>query len=126
MKERPRSAKAHAYLGLYLGMSAGRTSDFSEAGKLVQAAFAQLDQAAAIDSLDIDARYFRGLLSVEVPDFFGRLDPGVRDLEFVLARPEKTRKPLDHELKGQPETKGVPLLCHRRSVPGPAAESRHR
>jgi tetratricopeptide (TPR) repeat protein len=96
-KERPRSAKAHAYLGLYLGMSAGRTSDFSEAGKLVQAAFAQLDQAAAIDSLDIDARYFRGLLSVQVPDFFGRLDPGVRDLEFVLARPEKTRKPLDHE-----------------------------
>jgi len=97
VKEYPRNVKAHAYLGLYLGMSAGRTHDFSEAGRLVQSAFAQLDQAAALDSLDIDARYFRGLLSVQVPDFFGRLDPGVRDLEFVLSRAEKTRKPLDHE-----------------------------
>jgi tetratricopeptide (TPR) repeat protein len=97
VKEQPRSAKAHAYLGLYLGMSAGRTHDFSEAGKFVQSAFAQLDQAVAIDSLDADARYFRGLLSVQVPDFFFKLDPGVRDLEFVLARAEKTRKPLDHE-----------------------------
>ena len=97
VKEQPRSAKAHAYLGLYLGMSAGRTHDFSEAGKFVQSAFAQLDQAVAIDSLDVDARYFRGLLSVQVPDFFFKLDPGVRDLEFVLARAEQTRKPLDQE-----------------------------
>ena len=97
VKERPKSAKAHAYLGLYLGMSAGRTHDFSEAGKLVQSSFAHLDQAVALDSLDIDVRYFRGLLSVQVPDFFGKLDPGVRDLEFVLGRSEKTRKPLDRE-----------------------------
>ncbi|MBN2466208.1 DUF2271 domain-containing protein [candidate division WOR-3 bacterium] len=97
VKEQPRSAKAHAYLGLYYGISAGRTHDFSEAGKFVTTAFAHLDQAAAIDSLDLDARYFRGLLSVQVPDFFFKLDPGVRDLEFVLSRSEKTRKPLDHE-----------------------------
>src|SRR5512137_1370013 len=82
VKEQPRSARAHAYLGLYYGTSAGRTHDFSVAGKLVQAAFAQLDQAAALDSLDVDTRYFRGLLSVQVPDFFFKLDPGVRDLEF--------------------------------------------
>jgi len=97
VKEQPRSAKAHAYLGLYYGMSAGRTRDFSEAGKFVQSAFAHLDQAVAIDSLDLDARYFRGLLSVQVPDFFFKLDPGVRDLEFVLARAEKTGKPLEPE-----------------------------
>jgi len=97
VKEQPRSAKAHTYLGLYYGMSAGRTHDFSEAGKLVTAAFAHLDQAVAIDSLDLDARYYRGLLSVQVPDFFFKLDLGVRDLEFVLARSEKTRKPLEKE-----------------------------
>ncbi len=97
VKEQPRSARAHAYLGLYYGMSAGRTRDFSEAGKFVQTAFAQLDQAVAIDSLAPDARYFRGLLSVQVPDFFGRLDPGLRDIEFVLARSERMRKPLDQE-----------------------------
>jgi tetratricopeptide (TPR) repeat protein len=97
VKEQPRSAKAHAYLGLYYGMSAGRTHDFSEAGKLVTNAFAHLDQAVAIDSLELDARYFRGLLSVQVPDFFFKLDPGVRDLEFVLARSEITHKPLEKE-----------------------------
>jgi len=97
VKEEPRSAKAHAYLGLYYGMSAGRTHDFSEAGKFVQSAFGQLDQAVALDSLDIDARYFRGLLSVQVPDFYFKLEPGVRDLEFVLARSEKTGKALDHD-----------------------------
>jgi len=97
VKEYPASARAHAWLGLYLGMSAGRTRDFSEAGTLVQSAFAQLDQAVSLDSLDVDARYFRGLLSVQVPDFFFKLDPGVRDLEFVLARSERTRKPMDKE-----------------------------
>ena len=97
VKEQPRSAKARAYLGLYYGMSAGRTRDFSEAGRFVQVAFAQLDQAAAIDSLDLDTRYFRGLLGVRVPDFYFRLEPGVRDLEFVLARSEKTGKPLGQE-----------------------------
>ncbi|MBM3331948.1 DUF2271 domain-containing protein [candidate division WOR-3 bacterium] len=97
VKEYPRSTRAHAYLGLYLGMSAGRTRDFSEASTLIQSAFAQLDQAAAIDSLDIDTRYVRGLLSVQVPDFFLRLEPGVRDLEFILTRSEKTGKPLDEE-----------------------------
>jgi tetratricopeptide (TPR) repeat protein len=93
-KQYPRSARAHAYLGLYLGMKAGRASDFAEAGQLVQAAFEHLDRAVALDSLDPDARFSRGLLSVQVPDFFGRLEPGVRDLEFLLRRSEATRRPL--------------------------------
>ena len=92
VKEHPKRAKVHAYLGLYLGMKAGQTHDFMEAGEFVRGAFAHLDQAVALDSLDSDARFFRGILSVQVPDFFGKLETGVRDLEFVLKHPGKDTK----------------------------------
>ncbi len=88
-KEHPNRAPIQAHLGLYLGMKAGQTNDFSEAGELVRSAFAHLDQAVALDSLNSDARFFRGILSVQVPDFFGKLEAGVRDLEFVLKHPGK-------------------------------------
>ena len=91
-KEHPNRAKVHAYLGLYLGMEAGHTRDFSQAGEFVRSAFAHLDQAVALDSSDSDARFFRGMLSVRVPDFFGKLEAGVRDLEFVLKHPGKRTK----------------------------------
>ena len=91
-KEHPNRAKVHAYLGLYLGMEAGQTHDFSAAGEFVRSAFAHLDQAVALDSSDSDARFFRGMLSVRVPDFFGKLEAGVRDLEFVLKHPGKRTK----------------------------------
>lgn len=80
----PKNAQAHAYLGLYLGMQAGRTQDFMRAGNLVSTAFEHLDRAVSIDSMSPDARYFRGLLGVQVPDFLGRLGTGVRDLEFLV------------------------------------------
>lgn len=92
-KEHPGRAKVQAYLGLYLGMKAGQTHNFMEAGELVRSAFAHLDQAVALDSLNPDARFFRGVLSVQVPDFFGKLETGVRDLEFVLKHPGKNTKP---------------------------------
>lgn len=93
VKEQPKRAQAHAYLGLYLGMQAGQTHEFAEAGEFIRRAFVHLDQAVALDSLDSDARFFRGLLSVQVPDFFGKLRTGVRDLEFVLGHPGKDTKP---------------------------------
>lgn len=92
-KEQPNSAKVHAYLGLYIGMQAGQTHNFAEAGEFVRQAFTHLDQAVTLDSLDSDARFFRGMLSVQVPDFFGKLGVGVRDLEFVLKHPGKNSKP---------------------------------
>ena len=92
-KEHPNRAKVHAYLGLYLGMKAGSTRDFMEAGEFVRSAFVHLDQAVTLDSLDSDARFFRGILSVQVPDFFGKLEAGVRDLEFVLKHPGKDTQP---------------------------------
>jgi tetratricopeptide (TPR) repeat protein len=92
-KEHPNRPKVHAYLGLYLGMKAGQTHDFTEAGELVRGAFTHLDRAVALDSSDSDARFFRGMMSVQVPDLFGKLETGVRDLEFVLKRPGKDTKP---------------------------------
>jgi tetratricopeptide (TPR) repeat protein len=78
---------------LYLGMQAGQTHDFAEAGEFVRRAFVHLDRAVVLDSLNSDARFFRGILSVQVPDFFGKLGTGVSDLEFVLKHPGKSTKP---------------------------------
>jgi len=92
-KEHPNRAKVQAYLGLYLDMQAGQTHNLMEAGELVRSAFAHLEKAVALDSSDSDARFFRGMMSVQVPDFFGKLEAGVRDLEFVLKHPGKSTKP---------------------------------
>ena len=58
--EHPGNAKAHAYLGLYLGMQAGQARDYAEAGRLVALSFESLDRAVELDSLDPDARYKPG------------------------------------------------------------------
>jgi tetratricopeptide (TPR) repeat protein len=79
----PASSDAHSYLGLYLGMAAGKTQDFMEAGSLIQRSFSALDRAVSLDSLNPLARFHRGLLGVEVPEFLGKLDMGIADLELV-------------------------------------------
>jgi tetratricopeptide (TPR) repeat protein len=80
----PESVTANSYLGLFLGMAAGQTQDFMEAGSLVQRSFEMLDKAVSLDSLSPIARFHRGILGVEVPKFLGKLEPGIQDLEFLV------------------------------------------
>ena len=84
VEEYPENPTATAYLGLYTGMRAGQVSDYMEAGRLVSRAFELLDEAVAIDHDNVLARYFRGIMGVSVPDFLGKNDDGVRDLEYVV------------------------------------------
>ncbi len=92
--EHPDNAKAHAYLGLYLGMQAGQARDYAEAGRLVALSFESLDRAVELDSLDPDARYYRGLMGVQVPEFLGKLDNSVADLRFLLGVDDLPPAPL--------------------------------
>ena len=92
--EHPGNAKAHAYLGLYLGMQAGQARDYAEAGRLVALSFESLDRAVELDSLDPDARYYRGLMGVQVPEFLGKLDNSVADLRFLLGVDDLPPAPL--------------------------------
>jgi tetratricopeptide (TPR) repeat protein len=83
--EYPEDSNVNAYLGLYTGMSAGRTSDYMEAGRLVTESFEILDRAVALDHDNVLARYFRGIMGVSVPEFLGKRDQGIRDLQYVVA-----------------------------------------
>jgi tetratricopeptide (TPR) repeat protein len=86
----PDDSDAYSYLGLYLGIAAGQTQDFMEAGRLVQRAFSMLDEAVALDSTSLVARFHRGLLGVQVPEFLGKLDAGIEDLELITGRDERS------------------------------------
>ncbi len=90
VQEHPGSLEAHSYLGLYLGQLAGKTDDMNEALDLVNRSFEMLDRAVEMDDQNLLARFHRGLMSVSVPEFFGRLDGGIADLEFVIEGYQKT------------------------------------
>ena len=97
VREFPASAQAHAYLGLYIGIRAGQSNDMAEAMDLVQKAFQVLDKAVSLDPQSLPARLHRGTLGVNVPEFFGKLDQGIDDLEFVIALCEKTPDQIPEE-----------------------------
>jgi tetratricopeptide (TPR) repeat protein len=84
VKEYPGSSNAYAYSGLYTGMQAGETNNFIKAGMLVSESFKKLDRAVSLDSLNPLARLYRGLMGVNVPEFLGKLERGIKDLEFVV------------------------------------------
>ncbi|MDD3643022.1 MAG: DUF2271 domain-containing protein [Candidatus Krumholzibacteria bacterium] len=79
--EHPKSSEAFAYLGLYTGMSAGRTGDMMEAGRLSMRSFELLDTAVALDPGNPDAHLFRGIMGINVPEFMGKMDGGMQDLQ---------------------------------------------
>jgi tetratricopeptide (TPR) repeat protein len=85
----PDNSTAHSYFGLYLGMQAGRTTDFMEAGRLVGKAFEMLDKAVSLDPQNPIARYHRGVLSVNVPKFLGKMETGIQDLGSLIETPDK-------------------------------------
>jgi tetratricopeptide (TPR) repeat protein len=90
IKEYPDDSTAYSYLGLYLGMQAGRTSDFMEAGRLIGKSFEMLDKAVSLDPHDPLARYHRGLMGVNVPEFLGKLEIGIKDLESLVEISEQS------------------------------------
>ena len=97
VQEHPGNLEAHSYLGLYLGQLAGQTEDMTKAMELVNRSFEMLDRAVEMDDQNLLARFHRGLMGVSVPEFFGRLDSGIADLEFVIGEYRKPHPsaPLD-------------------------------
>jgi tetratricopeptide (TPR) repeat protein len=80
----PDHSTLHAYLGLYYGEGAGETENYMLQAEYSQQAFEHLDQGVELGPRDPFARFFRGLFSVMVPEFLGRLDQGIEDLDTVL------------------------------------------
>jgi len=80
-REHPDNSTLISYLGLYTGMSAGNTTDFAEAGRLANLSFQLLDRAVSLDPDNPDALMNRGIIYINVPEFLGKLDKGIEDLE---------------------------------------------
>jgi tetratricopeptide (TPR) repeat protein len=80
----PDNSTAYSYLGLYRGAQAGTTENYMEAGRLVEVGYDMLNKAVALDPNNPIARLNRGILSVNVPPFFGKLDEGIQDLETLV------------------------------------------
>ena len=92
LDEYPDNPTVMGYLGGYIGIQAGQAStagNMNEAGNLTEESFELLDKALALDSTTIIALFYRGLMGVNVPEFFGKLDQGVTDLESLLAYHKK-------------------------------------
>jgi len=81
--EHPENSDAMAYLGLYTGMSAGQAQNYDEAGRLMMLSFERLDKAVKLDENNPEAYLFRGIICINVPGFFGRLEAGISDLEHA-------------------------------------------
>jgi tetratricopeptide (TPR) repeat protein len=84
LEEHPEEAGIHAYLGLYTGMSAGRTEDYVEAMRLVTESFTMLDKAISLAPEKPIGYLFRGIMGVQIPPFLGKLDGGINDLKHVI------------------------------------------
>jgi len=84
------NSNLHAYLGVYTGTLAGKTKNPMKAMNYVNKAFSLLDKAVELDSTNTTAYLFRGILSTRVPEFFGKLPTGIKDLETAVSILEKT------------------------------------
>lgn len=81
-------ASAHAYMGQLLSMRAGQSQgDYQQAMQFVQQAFSHLDKALELDAANVTARLNRGILSIQLPSFFGRLNDGIADLQYLVNQP---------------------------------------
>jgi tetratricopeptide (TPR) repeat protein len=98
LKKYPDSSNAYAYLGLYTGMQAGESQDLTLAGKLVATSFEHLNKAVVLDSLNVIARLHRGIMEIKVPEFFGKLDDGIKDLGFIIKMHQKSSKSVSNDI----------------------------
>ncbi|MCE5250100.1 hypothetical protein LLG96_07750, partial [bacterium] len=86
LEEYPGNPTAMAYLGGYIGIQSGHASsagNMNDAGRLVTTSFEYLDKALALDKENTIALFYRGIMGVNVPEFFGRLDQSITDLETL-------------------------------------------
>lgn len=98
VEEYPEDANAHAFLGLYLGQSAGEATDFQLQAALAFESFEVLDTAVSLDSANVYARFYRGLMGIKVPEFLGKRDQSIEDLKVVLRIYEEEPEEVPEEI----------------------------
>jgi len=97
-KDYPQNSDVYAYLGMYVGRSAGQAKDFMEAGRLTTESFTILDKAVELGPENPTAYFYRGLMGVKIPVFLGKLAGGISDLKKVIAIHEKSPATVPQEM----------------------------
>lgn len=97
VKEHPNNSMAYTYLGQFIGMQAQRMSDFSKITEVIDRAFLMWDKAISLDPHNLIARHYRGAWGVSTPEFMGKLEKGIGDLEFLIGIYEQSTDPTAKE-----------------------------
>jgi tetratricopeptide (TPR) repeat protein len=105
VQQNPNNAEAHFQFATYLGELSGQQAnkgDFTGAMTNVNEAFAELDKAVAIDPNHFQAHVYYGVYALNIPAFFGKLEPGVIHLEkakdLIQKNPSAFSKDQDAEV----------------------------
>ncbi|KQC14039.1 MAG: hypothetical protein APR63_06365 [Desulfuromonas sp. SDB] len=80
----PDQSDAYAFLGIYLGKSAGQSTGQQNQASLAFESFKMLDKAVELDSQNVNARFFRGIMGINVPPFMGKLDQAILDFNVII------------------------------------------
>lgn len=80
----PDQSDAYAFLGIYLGKSAGQSTGQQNQAALAFESFEMLDKAVELDSQNVNARFFRGIMGINVPPFMGKLDQAILDFNVII------------------------------------------
>ena len=98
LKKYPKSALAYSFCGLYTGMKAGKTNDYMEAFKLITESFEMLNKAVLLASDNPLPKLHRGIMGVNIPEFLGKLDLGIQDLEMVVKLSKESPKKVSKDI----------------------------
>jgi len=83
IKEYPQNSLAYMHLGNYIGEQAQKTEEYGEIILALEDAFQMWDKAIELDEKNYEARFTRGAWGVSIPKFAGRLEEGIKDLEYM-------------------------------------------
>ena len=98
IEKSPDDSELQAHLGYMYSQEAGKAwqaGDTNDAGMYTELAFNTLDSAVETDADCVMALFYRGTLSINVPNFFDKLDEGIEDLEKIQDLREKKQFPRD-------------------------------
>ena len=87
----PQSPEVFAYLGSYVGQTAGQQgANYTEAMRIMTESYGYLDKAIELGPENPLGYFYRGIMSVNVPVFLGKLPAGIADMKKVVEIHGKT------------------------------------
>lgn len=98
VKKHPANSDAYTFLGHLIGKKLRKTNDMLVMIRIGNKTFELWDKAVSLDPQNVTARFYRGSWGVSLPEFFSRLETGIKDLEFLIRMNEQSP---DKPLKGK-------------------------